>query len=304
MPAFSLELAFIVITAGSSLLLLGLGLRGTVGEARLKRRLTRLSDQPQDGAAGLQLGWLQPFAPVLVGGAKDREEILQLLRAAGYYDPSALMVFAGLRFAAALLAILGAGVVLWLLGMWSGVARFYPLAAGGVVYIAAKFVLRSLASVRLRRVSAELPFVLDVLLLMLESGVSLDQCFRTVAQGEGNAMPHVRQSMRVLVEDLQRGMAYDQALDRWADRLGVGGIREVAALFKQTLMYGTELGPALREFVREFADRRVSSAKESIGRKTTQMTIVMIVFMMPALFIVLLAPAIVTILSTLTGLGR
>ncbi|MBW8725521.1 MAG: type II secretion system F family protein [Inquilinus limosus] len=304
MPGFSLELAFLVLTAGSSLLLLGLGLRGTVGEARLKRRLTRLSEQPQEGAASGQIAWLRPFEPILVGGGKDREEILRHLRAAGYYDPGALMVFAGLRFAAMLLTILGTGLALWLLGLWSGVARFYPLAAGGVVYIAAKVVLRSLASVRLRRVNAELPFVLDVLLLMLESGISLDQCFRSVAQGDGNAMPHVRQSMRALVEDLQRGMAYDQALDRWADRLGVPGIREVAALFKQTLLYGTELGPALREFVREFSDRRVSSAKESIGRKTTQMTIVMIIFLMPALFIVLTAPAIVTILTTLTGLGR
>lgn len=304
MPAFSLELAILALTAGSSLLLLGLGLRGTVSEARLKRRLTRLSDQSREGAASGQIAWLRPFEPILVGGGKDREEILRHLRAAGYYDPSALMVFAGLRFAAAVLAILGAGLALWLLGLWSGIARFYPLAAGGVVYIAAKIVLRSLAAVRLRRVNAELPFVLDVLLLMLESGVSLDQCFRSVAQTEGGAMPHVRQSMRVLVEDLQRGMAYDQALDRWADRLGVSGIREVAALFKQTLLYGTELGPALREFVREFSDRRVSSAKESIGRKTTQMTIVMIVFLMPALFIVLTAPAIVTIFSTMTGLAK
>lgn len=304
MPAFSLELLILAVTAGSSLLLLGLGLRGTVGEARLKRRLTRLSDQPQDSGARGEITWLRPFERILVGGGKDREEILRHLRAAGFYDPRALMVFAGLRFAAAVLAVIGVGLAVWMLGRWSGMARFYPMAAGGVVYIAAKMVLRSLAAVRLRRVNAELPFVLDVLLLMLESGVSLDQCFRSVAQTDGGAMPHVRQSMRILVEDLQRGMAYDQALDRWAERLGVSGIREVAALFKQTLLYGTELGPALREFVREFSDRRVSSAKESIGRKTTQMTIVMIVFLMPALFIVLTAPAVVSILTTLTGLSK
>jgi tight adherence protein C len=300
----SLELTILLVTACSSLLLLGLGLRGTVGEARLRRRLTRLSDRSRSGSAPGMIGWLRPFERILIGGGKDREEILRYLRAAGYYDSRALVVFAALRFAAALLAVIGAGLAIWLIGRWSGIARFYPLAAGGVVYIAAKMVLRSLASVRLRRIGAELPFVLDVLLLMLESGISLDQCFRSLAQAEGSAAPLVRQSMRILVDDLQRGMGYDQALDRWAERLGVNGVREVASLFKQTLVYGTELAPALREFVREFSDRRVSTARESIGRKTTQMTVVMIVFLMPALFIVLTAPAVVSIITTFSGLGK
>lgn len=304
MPISSLELAVLAVTACSSLILLALGLRGTVGEARLKRRLTTLSDRAGSGDAIGAIGWLRPFEWLLVGGAKDRDEILRHLRAAGSDDPRALLVFAGLRFAATLLAVIGVGIALWLLGRWSGVARFYPLAAGGVAYLGAKIVLRSLAAVRLRRINAELPFVLDVLLLMLESGISLDQCFRSLAQADQGAMPHVKHSISALVDDIQRGMDYDQALDRWAERLGVGGVREVASLFKQTLLHGTELGPPLRDFAREFADRRVSSARESIGRKTTQMTVVMVVFLMPALFIVLAAPAVVSIFSTLSGLQK
>jgi tight adherence protein C len=304
MPISSLELTALAVTAGSTLLLLGLGLRGTVGEARLRRRLTGISGRSRVGEAGGAVGWLKPFERILVGGSKDREEILQSLRAAGFYDPRSVIVFAALRFAAALAAIAAAALALWLTGRWSGVARFYPLAAGGLVYVGAKFVLRSLASMRQRRIGAELPFALDVLLLMLESGVSLDQCFRSLAQADGGAMPRIHQSMRILVDDLQRGMAYDQALDRWAERLAVNGIREVTSLFKQTLTYGTELGPALRDFVREFSDRRVSTARENIGRKTTQMTVIMIVFLMPALFIVLAAPAVVAILKTLSGLGQ
>jgi len=303
MPVSSLELAVLVITAGSTLLLLGLGLRGTVGEARLRRRLTGISGRSHVGEVGT-VGWLKPFERILVGGGKDREEILQSLRAAGFYDPRGLIVFAALRFAATIAAIAAAALAVWLTGRWSGLERFYPLAAGGIAYIGAKFVLRALASRRQRKIGAELPFALDVLLLMLESGVSLDQCFRSLAQGDGRAMPRIHQSMRILVDDLQRGMGYDQALDRWAERLAVNGIREFTSLFKQTLIYGTELGPALRDFVREFSDRRVSTARESIGRKTTQMTVIMIVFLMPALFIVLTAPAIVSILKTLSGLGK
>ena len=303
MPIDSFEIVAIAITACSSLLLLGLGLRGTLGEVRLKRRLSSIGD-PQDAAEPLSgIVWLRPLERILVGGAKDREEIAESLRAAGYYDSSSILVFAGLRLGGALLAIASVAAILWTSGRWTEMAWLYSFAAGGITYIGAKFVLRWRVSVRQRRISAELPFVLDVLLLMLESGVSLDQCFRSVAQTDGGGMPLVRQTVQLLVEDLQRGMDYDLALDRWRERLGVNGGRELTALFKQTLLHGTELGSGLREFVREFADKRVSTARESIGRKTTQMTIVMIVFLMPALFIVLCSPAIVSLVRSLTQGG-
>jgi tight adherence protein C len=299
MPVDSLETLAIAITACSSLVLLALGLRGTLGEVRLRRRLSSIGDPGMAGLSGADR--LRPLERILVGGAKDREEIGSYLRAAGYYDPSSILVFGGLRLGGALLAIVAVAAVLWFAGNWAGAARLYPFAAGGVVYIGAKFALRWRVSVRQRRVAAELPFVLDVLLLMLESGVSLDQCFRSVAKADGGGMPLVRQTVVLLVEDLQRGMAYDLALDRWRERLGVNGARELTALFKQTLLHGTELGSGLREFVREFADKRVSTARESIGRKTTQMTIIMIAFLMPALFIVLCSPAFVSLIRSLGG---
>lgn len=293
------EWTIIIVTACSSFGCLLLGLRGTVSEVRLRRRLTGIAERSETPDVG-GIAWLLPFERLLVGGAKDREEISQALRAAGYYDPSAVLAFAGLRFAATLLAMIGAGLGLWLTGRWGGMARLLPFAAGGIVYVGAKLLLRWRASVRQRRIAGELPFVLDLMLLMLESGVSLDQCFRSIAQMNNGAIPLVRQKVRLLVEDIQRGMPYDQAFDRWADRLGVNGARELAAMFKQTMLHGTELGLALREFVREFSDKRVSLVRESIGRKTTQMTVVMILLLMPALFIVLCSPAVVTIFRTLS----
>jgi tight adherence protein C len=302
MPTNIVELAVIVITACSSFGCLLLGLRGTVTEFRLRRRLTAITERSEAGEIG-NIAWLLPFERILVAGAKDREEIAQALRSAGHYEAETVLAFAGLRFAAAVLALVGTGLGLWWTGHWGGMARFLPLAAGGVTYVGAKFALQWRASIRQRRIASELPFVLDLMLLMLESGISLDQCFRSIAQMNNGAIPLVRQSIRLLVEDIQRGMQYDQAFDRWADRLGVNGGRELTAMFKQTMFHGTELGSALREFVREFADKRVSLVRESIGRKTTQMTVVMILFLMPALFIVLCSPAVVTLFRTLSREG-
>jgi tight adherence protein C len=70
------------------------------------------------------------------------------------------------------------------------------------------------------------------------------------------------------------------------------------------LLSGSELGPALRTFTREFSDKRLSSSRASIGRKTAQMTIVMIFFMMPALMIVLAGPAVVAVKGAMSSMGN
>src|SRR3546814_7389733 len=122
----------------------------------------------------------------------------------------------------------------------------------------------------MRRVNDELPFVLDLMTMMLESGVSLDQCFRTLAGPEGSAAPCVRQTMKLLVDDLQHAIPYPAALQRWAASLVVDGVRELSGLFRQSLFQGTELGPVLKEFGADFTAKRVARARESTGRKNTE----------------------------------
>jgi tight adherence protein C len=116
-------------------------------------------------------------------------------------------------------------------------------------------------------------------------------------------MDLTRGAVAAMVDDLHNGVPYGLALDRWADRLQVPGVRELAALFKQALLNGSELGPTLRAFAHEFSDKRLSSARASIGRKTTQMTVVMILFMLPALMILLAGPAFVAVGGALSMMG-
>ncbi|WP_037457615.1 type II secretion system F family protein, partial [Sphingobium chlorophenolicum] len=174
----------------------------------------------------------------------------------------------------------------------------------GLTYVGAKQAILLLAARRARAIMAEFPFLLDLMLMMLESGVSLDQCFRSIARDEAIAVPHHARLIAMLVADLERGMRYDLALDRWAARVAVSGARELAALFRQALFQGVELAPALREFVREFTQRRVMRAREAMGGITVRMVVLMILFFMPALFVVLGGPPVVAIFDTLRGISR
>ncbi len=183
-------------------------------------------------------------------------------------------------------------------------ARLPQGLAGAAALIGARQWSQLLAARRAREITAEFPFLLDLMLMMLQSGVALDQCFRAIARDEVVALPRHSRQMALLVADLDRGMDYEPALDRWAARLAIPGAQELAALFRQGLFQGVELTPALREFAREFAQRRIARAREAMGSVTVRMVVLMILFLMPALFVVLAGPPVTAIFDTLQAGAR
>ncbi len=300
-----------------SLLLLGLGLLGSTGaammlwrgqtqEGRLQRRLDLLA--PPRSAQGLAPQGLAPqghgaawawLAHCLTTGEQDRREIQERLLASGYHGRISVAGYAAARLAGALVAMAAAGAIASLRGQTQTWIAIYAAAGGAAAFILAKSLLRSLAAAGTRSVGREIPFLLDMLLLLLESGISLDQCFRFLAQAKIGGMGRTHRAVEALVDDLQKGMAYDQALDRWAERLGIAGARELAGLFKQTLLHGSELGPSLREYAREYADRRLATARAGVGRQASVMTMVLVAFLMPAVMIMLAGPAVVAVKASL-----
>ena len=297
-------LTFLALGAIVSAALIARGVVQVVAEQRLDRRLDTLTGGPATNGgsgAGLTAGML---ATVLNGGGEGRAEIERLLAAAGFITPNGALVFGLVRFC----ATVGVGFGLYGLMTWtrppSAVNWAIPVAVASLIFLGARAFVKMSSARRLRKISAELPFTLDIFVMMVASGASLDQCFRAFASAEGRAAPIVQASIALLVEDIQRGMSYDHALARWSDRLGVTGARELSGVLRQSLNQGTELAATLREFAQEFSERRVFVARESIGRKTTQMTIAMLVLLMPALMIVLAGPAVSTLGTTIRKISH
>lgn len=281
------------------------GLRLMADQVRVDERLLDLegTTTPADRVGFKPPRVLQVLSPVLLTSKGDRAEIEANLAAAGYPVGGAL-VFGAFRLALAVIGLLVGALLIGPMGMEGGARIFLPIVGAGGGFIAAKPLLSGRADARRRKTLAELPFTLDVLLMMLESGVSLDLAFRSLAQGESRAAPITRQATAFLVSDLQHGMSYGQALDRWAARLGVVGAQELAEVFKQALAQGSELARTLRDFAEEFSDRRLSAARESIGRKTTKMTVIMILCFIPCLLIMLAGPALFLLTSQIEGVAR
>lgn len=285
-------LVMISTTAGVMLLVVGIG-RHTAA-ARLNRRLSRTL-HIADGPALRSRGWARAAEAALAVGSKDRQEIHLALRQANFTNPNTFGWFVICRMAAALV-FGGISALATRHIHMSATAHFiFVFGAFAIAFIISKRILRVFANHRLHEVRKELPFLIDMLVLMLESGVSLDQALRQFSQTTMSSMEHTRRATAGLVDDLQKGMGYDQALGRWADRLAAPSVRDLAALIAQSMAHGTELGPTLRNYSHELAERRLMSAREAVGRKSGQMTVVMVVCLMPVVLIILAGPAVVTI---------
>ena len=270
------------------------GARMMLADRRLATRLAAIA--PLDAAPpALRL------PAFLLGRGGDGDDLGRKLQLAGFQGANAFARFMALRIAATAgtaLLILLFSRLFW--GDWFARPLLLVIAPG-VVFIAARQALHLMAAARGRKVTAEFPFLLDLMLMILESGVSLDQCFRSIAAEDQAALPHHGPLIVQLVVDLDRGMRYEQALDRWAARVSVTGAKELAALFRQAMFHGVELTPSMREFIREFTQRRVTRAREAMGGITVRMVVLMILFFMPALFIVLGGPPVAAIFDTLRG---
>ena len=284
----------VILGATASLALMGAGYGRHAATMRLNRRLTQAARTPNNVLLHSS-GWVRLAETALVTGDKDRQEIRLALRQAAFTDPRAFGWFAIGRIASALVCAGIAAIVLLHIPMSDAGRAFAIFGAFAVPFLVSKRVLRIFAVRRVREIQKELPFLIDMLVLMLESGISLDQALRQFALTKMTGMEQTRRATIVLVDDLQKGMAYDQALARWTDRLAADGVRDLAGLIAQSVMHGTELAPTLRDFSREMADRRLSNAREAVGRKATQMTMVMVVCLLPALMIVLAGPAVATV---------
>jgi tight adherence protein C len=235
-----------------------------------------------------------------VAGAGSLHGLQDLLLRAGFISAGAVFLFAGLRLIATLTA---AGCVLLPAFLRGGAIGSKDAAMafffGFVVYRGCSIFLKLRSEIRQREMRRELPYVLDLLLMVLDSGVSIDQALQHVSLQVGRVAPLVGQMLARHIADTEDGMPYDKALDRLAQRLAIGEGRDFAGLLKQNLFQGGELSQPLRRLAIDIGEARLSHAREQMGRKSVLLTIVMLGFFMPVLLIAIAAPAISDVLGTM-----
>jgi len=189
------------------------------------------------------------------------------------------------------IAILGVYVFDWF-PEW-GAFKKYGLVAGTLIgsYKAPDLWLKNRINKRTTAIRKGLPDALDLLVICAEAGLTVDAAFNRVARELGKAYPELGDEFALT--SIELGFLTDRrsAFENLSARINLESIRGVVTTMIQTEKYGTPLASALRVLSAEFRNERMMRAEEKAARLPAIMTVPLILFILPVLFIVILGPA-------------
>ncbi|MGI9376882.1 type II secretion system F family protein [Altererythrobacter sp. FM1] len=175
---------------------------------------------------------------------------------------------------------------------WGSMKRLLALtAAVGLGYKLPELFLQNKATKRTDAIRKGLPDALDLLVICAEAGLTVDAAFNRVAKELGRAYPELGDEFALTAIELSFLNERKQAFNNLAYRVNLEAVKGVVTTMVQTERYGTPLASALRVLSAEFRNERMMRAEEKAARLPAIMTVPLILFILPVLFIVILGPA-------------
>ena len=201
---------------------------------------------------------------------------------------------------------LAALVIYWIdyFPQWSSFKKFMGFAVMlGAGYKGPDIWIQNLVSKRTDAIRKGLPDALDLLVICAEAGLTVDAAFERVARELGRAYPELGDEFSLTSIELSFLTERRQAFENLAWRVDLDSVKGVVTTMIQTERYGTPLASALRVLSAEFRNERMMRAEEKAARLPAIMTVPLILFILPVLFIVILGPAACSISDAFSGGG-
>ncbi|WJS98457.1 type II secretion system F family protein [Novosphingobium humi] len=206
----------------------------------------------------------------------------------------AVAIIFGRMVAPIILGGLAAIVIYWMnyFPDWAPFKKFMGFAAAVVGgYKGPDIYVQNLITKRTAAIRKGLPDALDLLVICAEAGLTVDAAFSRVAKELGRAYPELGDEFALTAIELSFLSERRQAFENLAYRVALDSVRGVVTTMIQTERYGTPLASALRVLSAEFRNERMMRAEEKAARLPAIMTVPLILFILPVLFIVILGPA-------------
>ena len=233
-----------------------------------------------------------------LGNILEGENSREKLASAGYRGQAPLITFMFFRFVMPFLVF---GVTLFYLFLilhlhWSVPEKIVVACAGALIgfYLPDLFVNNMIAR-RQKSIMQAFPDALDLMLICVESGMSIESAFTRVAGEIGSQSAELAEELGLTTAELSYLPDRRQAFDNLAKRCGHPGVKSVATALNQAEKYGTPLGQALRVTATENREMRMQEAERRAASLPAKLTVPMIIFFLPCLFVVIMGPAIMQI---------
>ena len=223
----------------------------------------------------------------------------QKLAAAGYHGASSAEVFLGAKL---LLLIVGGGAVAALLlraDMPMGTTLLLAAFGGAVLFFVPDLVVGIARDRRREEIRRNLPGAIDLLEICVSAGLGLDQAWTSVAEEIRRVSPTLADEMELTNLEISLGTSRAVAMRHMAERTGAADISSLVALLVQSERFGASIVDALRTFATTMRETWSQRAEEAAERMAVKMLFPMVMFIFPALLIVLVGPALLGLIEVL-----
>lgn len=311
-----LETIIIVLAAGTALIAVfgvynALTVRDTLGprakalnDRRSKMRAEALAPRRKKkntNQTGVSFArWLVRKLGLQERDAEGAAKLL-LLRA-GIRSRDALVIYLFARMAMPALTVTTTLLVIYLYTNWDPgifVMVLVGLGAAAVGYFLPTVYVYNAGVKRRAELRKTLPDALDLLVVCTEAGLSLDAAIARVSRELGRSAPEIGEEMGIASIELNFLPERRQAFQNLAERVSLDEMRAIVSTLSQAEKYGTSVAQALRVLSNEFRTQRLLRAEEKAARLPATLTLPMVLFILPCLFVVLVGPGILRILDAL-----
>ena len=300
-----LMLAVVVFLAAGTLaftVMAGVRLRGDI-----KRRAASISnygEQQKGGGRGLRESSMKAAKQLLdyttkhyaTTDTKNMKVLRQRLIQGGFYDPRAVGFFflarTGLAVGLALAVFFIVPVFLSAEG-----SKFWMMvgAAGVVGYVGPTFYLDRTIKKRKMEYQSGFPDFMDLLVVCADSGLSMEAALNRVGSELTDTYPSLAANIHMTNLEIRAGRTLADALERFADRVGLDEVRAFVTLISQSIELGSNITQALRVYSDDMRHKRLSRAEEKAYALPAKLALPMMVCIFPVLFVVILLPVFVRI---------
>lgn len=250
---------------------------------------------------------LGPLLGALSGPGRALDRVLDgdgetagLLLQAGWRSARARAAYFALQAALPVLLVFGAVASAALDAAGQPILKILAVLVALIIgLLAPRWLLRSRAAARRRRMQAEVPLLIHVLVLLYDAGLSTRQAIASLVREGGGVLPALGPEFALILRQLEAGADTGDVLGAVGRQLDVSDLGSVLSVVRQVERYGGEVRDPLMETLAVMEQRRSLELREQVNLMSGRMTLVMVLFFFPALLIFVAGPAVVSIFSAL-----
>jgi tight adherence protein C len=222
------------------------------------------------------------------------------LARAGFRGQGPLVTFMFFRFIMPPVVFIGTLVYIFGIAQldYSFLIKFLiALAGAGIGFYLPDLFVTNIAQKRQQSIMRAFPDALDLMLICVEAGMAIESALNKVAQEVGTQSTELAEELGLTTAELSYLPDRRTAFQNLAERCGHNGVKAVAAALVQSEKYGTPVGQALRVAAAENREMRMAEAERKAAALPAKLTVPMILFFLPCLFVVILGPAVISIMA-------